>query len=141
MRSLSEAQLYLQQQRSACASMWCEAPLLACAKTAVEAAFVMQINSTFLPSIKHLDYRSWLDQQFKGKFTLTTTTPLPFQLKQGRRLAYAHNKIKSCSREGGKSFCYKEMVLVLNDFLQLKNMWPKVLEYSIFFPLPEISYL
>lgn len=58
MCSLSEAQLYLQQQRPASASTGCEAPLLACAKTAVEAAFVMQINSTFLPSIKHLNYRS-----------------------------------------------------------------------------------
>lgn len=86
MCSIPEAQLYLQQQRSASATVWCEAPLLACAKTAVEEAFVMQINSTFLPSIKHLDYRSWLDQQFKGKFALTTPTPLPFQLKQGRRL-------------------------------------------------------
>lgn len=57
MCTLSEAQLYLQQQRSASASVRCEAPLLACAKTAVEVAFVMQINSTFLPSIKHLDYR------------------------------------------------------------------------------------
>lgn len=75
--------VHFQRHSSICSS---KAPLLAFAKTAVEAVFVMQTNPTFLPPIKHLDYRSRLDQQFKGKFTLTTITPLPFQLKQGRRL-------------------------------------------------------
>lgn len=87
-----------QQHRPSSANMWCEAPRQAFAKIAVEAVFVMQTNPTFLPRSKHLDYHSWLDQQFKGKFTLTTIT-FPFQLKQDRRLVQ-YSKIKSCTKGG-----------------------------------------